>query len=298
VDHFLHSGPHDRHYTIDRQAGVIAFGDGKRGVVPPPGINKVVLKEYRIGGGSLGNVSAASITQLRTTIPYIQKVTNMVPACGGMDSEGPEAFVPRALRLVRHRNRAVTYEDYEDLALAASPLVAQARCVPCYDLAKDPHGQRKRSGVLSLIILPRDGSETQPKPDRTLLQLIWSQLKTITPPSINVSVVPSRYVPVDVNVEVVLQSDAVPAVVEQNIQEEVRRFLHPVTGGPGGRGWKIGEYPRRSAFHSRIKNVSGVHHIRRVSISDDSSALARSGFFHVCSGVHQIQSVPISAADA
>src|SRR5215472_15208795 len=30
VDHFLHSGPHDRHYTIDRQTGEIVFGDGKR----------------------------------------------------------------------------------------------------------------------------------------------------------------------------------------------------------------------------------------------------------------------------
>ena len=298
VDHFLHSGSNDRHYTFDRQTGVIAFGDGKRGVVPPPGINNVVLKEYRIGGGSIGNVPAASITQLRTTIPYIQKVVNLVPSWGGADNESEECFVSRALRLMRHRNRAVTYEDYEDLALSVSPLIAQARCVPCYDLAKDPHGQRKRSGILSLIILSRACSDRQPKPDRALLQLVWSHLKTITPPDIDICVVPPRYVPVDVNVEVVLQSDAVPAVIEQNIQEEIGRFLHPVTGGPDGRGWKLGEYPQRSAFHSRIIKLPGVHHIRRVHVPDDSSALVRSGLFHICSGVHQVQSMPRSAADA
>jgi hypothetical protein len=298
VDHFLHSGPKDRHYTIDRQTGAISFGDGKRGIVPLPGINNVVLKEYRVGGGSIGNVPAASITQLRTTIPYIQKVANLVPASGGTDSEDPEGFVPRALRLLRHRNRAVTYEDYEDLALSVSPLIAQARCVPCYDLAKDPHGQRKRSGILSLIILSRACSDRQPNPDRALLQLVWSHLKTITPPDIDICVVPPRYVPVDVNVEVVLQSDAVPAVIEQNIQEEIGRFLHPVTGGPDERGWKLGEYPQRSAFHSRIIKLPGVHHIRRVHVPDDSSALVRSGLFHICSGVHQVQSMPRSAADA
>ena len=298
VDHFLHSGPKDRHYTIDRQTGAISFGNGKRGIVPPPGISNVVLKEYRIGGGSIGNVPPASITQLRTTIPYIPKVVNLVPSWGGADNESEECFVSRALRLMRHRNRAVTYEDYEDLALAASPLVAQARCVPSYDLANDPHGQRKRSGILSLIILSRAGSDTQPKPDRALLQLVWSHLKTITPPDIDICVVPPRYVPVDVNVEVVLQSDAVPAVIEQNIQEEIGRFLHPVTGGPDGRGWKLGEYPQRSAFHSRIIKLPGVHHIRRVHVPDDSSALVRSGLFHICSGVHQVQSMPRSAADA
>src|SRR5262249_35922469 len=140
VDHFHRSGPHDRHYTIDRETGVIAFGDGKQGAIPPAGVNNVVMKEYRIGGGSSGNVATESITQLRTTIPYVQKVSNLIPACGGADIEPPETFIRRALRVVRHRNRAVTYEDYEDLALAASPLVAQACCVPSYDLASDPFG--------------------------------------------------------------------------------------------------------------------------------------------------------------
>jgi len=281
VDRFLYSADHDRHYTIDRQTGAIVFGDGTRGVVPSPGVDNVMMREYRIGGGSIGNVPAESISQLRTTVPYVTKAINLVPACDGADSEALEVFVTRALRTLRHHNRAVAYEDYEDLAFAASPLVAQACCIPSHDLASDPEGQRKRSGIVSLIILPRDSS-VAPKPDAALLELVHEHLQKIAPAGIDICVVPPRYVPIDVDVDVVLQPEVVPAIVERTILADIRRFLHPVTGGADGQGWQLGEYPPSSSIHSRIMQVPGVHHIRQLRFA------APTGHFHVCSGEHHI----------
>lgn len=289
VNHFLHSGPQDRHYTIDRQTGMITFGDGASGAIPPSGITNIVMKEYRIGGGSVGNVPVESATQLRTTIPFVQKVLNLVPAYSGADSESREAFVERALRVVRHRNRAVTSEDYEDLALAASPLVAGAYCVPSYDLVHDPLAQRRRSGVVSLMVLPRVDSEA-PKPDRALLELVRAQVTGCAATGIEVCVASPHYVPVNVVVHVVLQPDAVPAEVRKAIQSELNRFLHPVTGGSDGRGWRIGTYPQKSSLHSRIMKVPHVHHVLGLSleVADEATSYMRSGFFNVCSGTHQI----------
>ena len=299
VDHFLHSRPPDHHYTIDRQTGEIAFGDGRRGLVPPPDVNNVVMREYRIGGGRMGNVPAESLMQLRTTIPYVQKVVNLVPACGGADSEPLEAFVIRALRLVRHRNRAVAHEDYEDLALAASPLVARAHCVPSYDLARDPTGQRKQSGVLSLMVLPRISSEA-PKPDGALLRLVREHLITLTPPGIDIRVMPPRYVPVNVEVDLVLQPGVVPAVVGRMIEEKLARFLHPITGSLDEQGWKLGAYPSNSSVHGCLMKVPGVHHIQRLHlrVSHESSALVESRYFFVCSGEHHIHSITESVPTA
>jgi hypothetical protein len=82
----------------------------------------------------------------------------------------------------------------------------------------------------------------------------------------------------------------VPAEVRKAIQSELNRFLHPVTGGSDGRGWRIGTYPQKSSLHSRIMKVPHVHHVLGLSleVADDSTSYMRSGFFNVCSGTHQI----------
>src|SRR5215510_13184113 len=64
VDSFFASGPRSRHYTLDYSTGVVQFGDGRRGIVPPEGKNNIVTPAYRIGGGALGNVNANTLTSL------------------------------------------------------------------------------------------------------------------------------------------------------------------------------------------------------------------------------------------
>lgn len=57
---FAGSGPHDRHYTLDRTAGRVQFGDGRAGRVPPVHPNNVRVT-YRSGGGRKGNVAARAV---------------------------------------------------------------------------------------------------------------------------------------------------------------------------------------------------------------------------------------------
>ena len=76
VADFYGSGESDRHYTLDRQTGTIRFGNGQAGMIPPRGRNNIRLSFYRTGGGKQGNVSSQTVSQLKTTIPYIDKVIN------------------------------------------------------------------------------------------------------------------------------------------------------------------------------------------------------------------------------
>src|SRR4029453_9198170 len=130
-------------------------------LAPPPGIGNVRLALYRTGGGRAGNRAAGSITQLKTTVPYVDKVTNHEPAAGGADAEPLDALLDRAPREVRHGGRAVTIEDYEDVAHLASAEVARAKCVPLADLIADPlEPAPSTAGVGSLIAVPRSTEHT------------------------------------------------------------------------------------------------------------------------------------------
>ena len=98
-------------------------------------------------------------------------MVNLEPAVGGQDAEGWEALGERGSRWLRHRDRAVTAEDYEDLAKLASPSVAMAKCYACEDRARDPLGGSVRRGVVSVVVVPR-GAEARPEPDLELLRQV------------------------------------------------------------------------------------------------------------------------------
>src|SRR5919205_4447130 len=92
---FVDSTELDRHFAIDVVSGEIELGPAIRetdggwtqyGAVPPKG---AVLRfdRYRYGGGRLGNVTAGTLTVLKSTVAGIDTVTNPDPAVGGVDAE-------------------------------------------------------------------------------------------------------------------------------------------------------------------------------------------------------------------
>jgi Baseplate J-like protein len=133
VPDFYHSSPDDRHYVLDRLTGIVQFGDGIHGKIPFPGRNNI-RAHYQIGGGTQGNLAAETITQLKTTIPFIERVTNLTAAAGGAAQESLDRVKERGAKTLRHRNRAVTAQDIEDLAFEASTAVARVRAItPRFD---------------------------------------------------------------------------------------------------------------------------------------------------------------------
>jgi Baseplate J-like protein len=134
VSDFYGSSAEDRHYTLDRFTGTVQFGNGQRGKVPPLGQNNVQLLHYRTGGGTQGNLPAQTIVQMKTTVPSIDRVTNLEAAGGGANREAMERVKDRGPKRLRHRDRAVTAQDLEDLAFEASPAVARAKAItPHFD---------------------------------------------------------------------------------------------------------------------------------------------------------------------
>lgn len=289
VADFYASGPRDRHYVLDHLTGEIRFGDGLNGLIPPIGVGSLRMAQYQTGGGVVGNRPAGTIVQLKTTVPYVDKVTNLEPAAGGAEAESHASLLERAPRELRHRQRAVTREDYEDLAMLASPEVARALCVPLFDLAQDPDASQSKSGVVSLIIVPRSGRK--PAPGMELISRVQSYLDAHRYPAMDLVIVGPDYVRVDVEAELAVATLEGAGEVEQAAQAALARFLHPLTGGLAGEGWAFGRKPHKSDLYLLLEALAGVDHVRKlvVRVTPDRDGAEQSQRFLVYSGTHLIR---------
>ena len=254
----------ERAYALDRASGEIRFGDGVHGLPPPIGANNIHIA-YRAGGGASGNVAAGQITALRTTIPFVEGVSNPWPAGGGSDAELPEQILERGPQAIKHRDRAVTVGDYEWLAKAASRAVARVKVLPNVN----DQGETETNWVI-VIVVP-NSSEPQPTPSPQLRQQVQTYLQQR---SANMLVQPGHLLVtgpayVEVKVTAKLIAPAIDRAPHAEIEalDRLRSFLHPLTGGPDHQGWQFGRAPNLSDFYALLESISGVDHVRELRLS-------------------------------
>jgi predicted phage baseplate assembly protein len=258
--HLYRSGPQDRHYVLERSTGLLRFGDGRHGMIPPAG--SAVRASYRSGGGARGNLPVAAIDELRAAIPYLAGVTNIAPATGGVETEPFWRVRGRGAERLRHRDRAISVTDVAWVAREASPEVARARCLP----QVGPDGPHQR-GWVSVLIVPA-GEEPQPQPTPELLGRVREHLAARVPAQMHswVRVLGPRYAPVDVVAEVTPIRAPEAAEVEARLLQRLGRFLHPLHGGPDAAGWEFGQPLYLSQVAALVEGTEGVDHVRRVAI--------------------------------
>lgn len=289
VPNFNASGPLSRHYVLDRVRGELTFGDGENCRIPSVLPGNIRMTRYRSGGGAAGNKPPGSVAQLMTLIPYVERANNLESASGGADPESRSELLGRAPRGVRHGRRAVTVEDFEDLAFLASPEVGGACCVPLRNLAADPDGERLAPGVISLIVVPRS-QDRKPLPSLGLRDRVRSFLDQHRLLTTELVLVAADYVAVRVEAELAITNPNATGDVLQAATQELQRFLHPVTGRAGN-GWDFGRVPAASDLHTLLQSIRGVSHVRRLStfhLPDRPGAEMTSRFLICSSDQHEV----------
>lgn len=116
-----YSNSTDKHYTTSTNEDgnlEIIFGDNIQGRIPANTIQ--IFVSYSTSSGSLGNLAEHSITILTTnlTFPETNSITvdNLNRASGGADLESLADLKKRIPLSIRTLNRAVTWQDYQDIA--------------------------------------------------------------------------------------------------------------------------------------------------------------------------------------
>lgn len=92
----------------------IQFGNGIKGKIPtayPSGI----IANYRTGGGEVSNVNANTITEMDSSVAYIEETFNLSAKVYGHDKESIDSIKENAPASFRTRDRLITLQDYSDL---------------------------------------------------------------------------------------------------------------------------------------------------------------------------------------
>ncbi|PWK11532.1 putative baseplate assembly protein [Tumebacillus permanentifrigoris] len=265
VDHIGDASGQERVYRIDRTAGTIRFGDGRHGKrLPDGGSDRIRVHSNKIAGKK-GNVPAAAIHQMQRSIAFVQSVTNAEPTAGGCDTEPLSKSLQRGPQTIRHRDRAVTAQDYEWLAREAYPDLAKVKTFAGYD------GRMKRkSGCVTLAVLPSGGGPGLPffpELKRQIEEYLQKRSATSIAMTGRVEVIEPAYLKISVFAELVVKSmdDVVPA--EREAIEKLNHFLNPFTGNYDGKGWEIGQQIHASVLYGLLKSVVGINHVQKLSMT-------------------------------
>lgn len=268
-DHFFSSEAEDRHYVIDRARGLLFFGNGMQGKIPPPAA-AILARNHRAGGGLAGNVAERTIKQLLAPLSGIQAVFNPTRAEGGADGEPLEKFSLRGPKTIRHRGRAVAALDYETLAYEASPAVAVARALPL----ANPNGPNGMSlsgvpGWITLIIIPQSG-ERCPWPSFGLREKVRKFIEARAAAEVTacgqIYVTGPDYQPVDVKATITPKVPSEAGQVERRARLALEEFLHPLRGGPERRGWEPGRSIYLSDVAAVLERVEGLDYVEEIAL--------------------------------
>ncbi|MCC5666867.1 putative baseplate assembly protein [Nostoc sp. CHAB 5784] len=248
--------------SLERQYGAV-----------PPRSSSISMVAYRVGGGVKGNVQVGSIRVLKNSVPYVARVVNYKPGRNGKNAESLEEAAIRVPAMLRTRDRAVTPEDFEALAIkASSGAIARARCLPAKTSSE--------AGIVRLLLLPQantDGiARTQGmEPEQfalspQLTEQIFAYLNERRLLGVQVRLQAPEYVGVAVQTEVALEPEYSNSRAQQQILSKLQvalyRFLNPLTGGPEGKGWPFGRPVYPSDIVTLFQQFSAVRYLGVVQL--------------------------------
>jgi predicted phage baseplate assembly protein len=268
VETFSGSSPADRHFRLDEMAGEVALGPAVRepdgslrryGEMPPLGAT-LRLRSYLTGGGLRGNVARGTISVLKSSIPYITGVENREPASGGVDGERIEEAKVRGPMLLRSRDRAVTADDYEQLARQAAPEVARVRCAPA--------GEGTEAGGVRVLVVPEVVADSMGRltfeqlvPAEDTLERIARFLGERRMIGARVLVEPPVYQGITVVARVRARPRAGPQRLQAAALEALYRYFSPLTGGPDGTGWPFSRPLHVGEVYAVLQRLPGTEFV-------------------------------------
>jgi predicted phage baseplate assembly protein len=256
VDDLLAHGPSAEVYELSPETGEVRFGDGRNGMIPPAGA-RVVAASYRYGGGEGANVAAGAIAGPAPT--GISEVSNERPAFGGVDEQAIEDFMRLAPRQVRHRGRAVTQNDYAELAREVAG-VAAATAIP---FAHPRFPGLRVPGAITIVILPEGDLLEDGGPPRLvpgLIDAVGRHLEERRTVGTELWIAEPTYIPLTVQTLVEADPSSSMDTVARNVRTALGAAFDP-------RRAAFGRDQPLTAIYPVILGVAGVRSVRQLVVT-------------------------------
>jgi Baseplate J-like protein len=257
----------ERIYSLDAEAGTIRFGDGMRGLAPAIG-RDIHVALARTGGGVAGNLPSGTLKAIEAPPGAAKlKLAQPLATSGGIDAESLADAERRVPALLRHGERAVTRNDWRELALR-TPGTAIGR-VEVLERFKPQQRRFNVPGVVSIMVIPAKFGTAAPAPraDRAMLERVHGWLDVRRTLGTELYVIAPDYVPVGITAAVELTDPSLRDGVLAAVKEVIRlHFWALPPGGSDGGGWTLGREVDDRLIETAIARVPGIRSVSPVRL--------------------------------
>jgi hypothetical protein len=181
------------------------------------------------------------------------------PPSSSVDDE-----IARTSTGLRSRYRAVTREDYEALALKASPSAARVLCLPRRDLGASREDERlaERPGYVSVVVLPVKGlPEGQEGEVRTTVDGYLDERRLLGTRNV---VAEPVWAPLSAEVMVAPRRDVPESQAQELAARALEDFLDPWRGGSDRDGWPFGRDVYCSELYALLERLPEIDYVPEV----------------------------------
>ena len=237
-DNFLDSVANSKHYTIfigDDGIATIKFGNGVSGKIPEIRNNNI-LANYRVGGGTIGNVGVKTIIKMPQKFADIRRTFNPHEAfIKGRDKEDIEEARIKAPASLGTRFGVVTLSDFRNLALTI-PGIKRANAI-----TGETH-----STIVYVYYLP-DGTVATEQLEETMTTL-YDERKLV---GTHIVLAEARQRKIDIDVVAKTFNTHVGFDVKEQIGVTLRNVIQEGN-------YDFGEAPEQSDLVLELLNLDGI----------------------------------------
>lgn len=261
VQDFDGSAPDHRHYILNESSGEITFGDCEKGLAPE---GNILIISCAACSGQNGNVKEGKINAFaRQRIKA--EVINDTVARGGEDRETIDSAFLRLRREMRRVERAVTYQDFENLVRSTPGLMIQnCQTIPVSRIPKRD-GSMDENAV-SIVVQPFALGEVQ-QLNAAYLENIQRQLEHRHLIGTRVNVLSPEYIGIQLFAEILTKPYYRDA--KKRIRQAVEDFF-------GNAVWKFGRPVQYSSIYGIIDTLDCVVGIQSLVIDAQGKGITRS----------------------
>ncbi len=276
-------------YRLDPESGVVTFGDGLAG--RRPRADERLFAHYLHCDGAEGNVGPGAIK----AGPLLggTEASNPLAAFGGADSETVSAGEKQVQRLLTHRDRLVTAEDFRSIAWRAPGLsIGRIEVLPGWHPDLHAAGLGHVPGVVTLLAIPAADARhpAAPRSDAAFLDALCRWLDPRRLVTTELCLRGADYQGLWISVGLDIAPGHAAADVLAAVRAQLTRHLSPLPDdGQNGslgfaaepmlyaaprddRGWPLGKAVSARALLAEVARVAGVEAVTGLELARSSGS--------------------------
>lgn len=172
-------------------------------------------------------LAAKTITKLITRVPQVKSVSQPYNSFDGKYKESDAEFYRRVSERLRHKHRAITQWDYENLVLQEFPEVFKVKC-----LNHTSENSYMAPGHVTLMVVPNIKNKNafdiyQPRVSRASLNKIQNYVNQLNTMHVNAQVVNPNYKEAKVETKVKFFGQYDETFYLKQLDEDIKKYISP-----------------------------------------------------------------------